>query len=504
MKNLSVNTISNIVTKLWSMISIYLFIPLYIDILGETSYGLVSFFATLQSALNILGLGLSNTLRREFASGEDTIENTVKKYKLLRSIENIYFLLGAVIVCICAIGSTSISQRWLNIESLDSEMVASVISLMGCSIALQLIANLYAGCLFGLNHQVLANIICIIWSAAKSIGVLIIIAIISQNLVFFYGWHILVDLLYLIIFRIFVLHKLNLKIKVRWRWVDFVNISTIWKYASGILFISFIVLINKQLDKVVISKYLTLTELGAYNVATTLGSLSSIIPTALYATVFPRFTNYATTKNKIVLEKEFMQINRLVGLVLSAMGAYIAVYAIPLIQIWTRSDSYTSILGNVGTLVVLAVTVTEYQEIPYALALANGNTKYNVIVGGIFIPIIFVSTYLGIINYGLLGAGIVYLIMMMAQTLLYEFLVYRKYLKISPVLLILKDTIIPFVVCFGVAVISKLCIEKVTTNPIAESAFAVLMGAITLGILLILTVKKNTRNILIKNGGKNK
>ena len=190
MKSLGKNSLSNVATKLWSMVSIYIFIPLYIKILGEASYGLVSFFATMQTALNILGLGLSNTLRREFAVGERLEDNSIRKYKLLRDVELIYFAIGIFIFLICFFCSGYISERWLNIENLDGAMVSSVLVLMGTSIALQMIANLYAGCLFGLDYQVYANTLCIIWSIAKSVGALLIISFVSPNLILFYTWHV--------------------------------------------------------------------------------------------------------------------------------------------------------------------------------------------------------------------------------------------------------------------------------------------------------------------------
>lgn len=501
MKSLGINIASNIVTKIWNMMSVYLLIPAYIKILGETSYGLVSFFATLQTVINVLGLGLSNTLRREFASGENTEINSIRKYKLMRSVENIYFLIAIFVMIICKFGSRSISEKWLNIETLDSSMVANVISLMGVSIALQLIANLYVGCLFGLDYQVFANILCIGWSVTKSIGSLVIIAFISPSLILFYGWHITMDIVYLILLRINSQRKLSLKCTPKWSLKDFSNIVMIWKYTCGILFISFIVLINKQLDKVVISKYLSLSELGAYNIATTLGSLSIIVPTALYTTVFSRFTNYATTGEKEKLEKEFMKINKIAGLVLSSMGSFIAVYALPLIRVWTGTDSYISILGVVATIVVLAVAVTEYQEMPYALALANGNTKYNVIVGSVFIPIIFITTFYGITKYGLIGAGVVYLVIMGLQTLIYEFLVYRRYLSINPFVLILKDTIFPLSMCLIIAFGSKRIIKSFTSSDMIQSAYAVFIGFIVLSILLIAFARDELKILFTKKRG---
>lgn len=494
MKRFGVNTVANLIARVWSLVSIYIFIPMYIDILGETAYGLVSFFATLQTALNLLGLGLSNTLRREFAAGENNQDNAIRKYKLLRSVELIYIVLGIVIILICSVGSDAIANNWLNIEELDPILVSKVISLMGISIALQLIANLYAGCLFGLEHQVLANSFCVGWSVVKYVGSLGILLLISPDLSLFYTWHILTDLGYMLILRIYSVKKLEIKTKVHWRLSDFSNIKDIWRYTCGILLISCVALINKQLDKIIISKFLTLTELGAYNVATTLGNLTSIVPAALFVAVFPRFTHYATTGNEIQLQKEFTVVNKTVNIFLSCMGAYVAVFALPLIKLWTGSNSYAGILGNVGMLVVLAITMAEFQEIPYALALANGNTKYNVLVGSVFIPIVLITTYIGIKYYGLVGAGIVYLLMMLGQTVLYEYLVIKKYLNKKSWNVLLNDTFLPLLISLVIAFGSRAFVFSVTKSAFEQSAFAVLCGGITLIFLYIFLAREEMKD----------
>lgn len=500
MRRLGANTISNIISKLWSTIAIYLFVPLYIKYLGETAYGLVSFFATLQAAMNLLGLGLSNTLRREFAVGDtDDICNGTRKYKLLRSTELIYFILAIIIFFICAFGSGFISSNWLNIESLDESLVSSVISLMGLSIALQFVANLYAGCLFGLERQVRANVYCVGWSAFKSIGSLMIIIFIKSDLALFYSWHIVSDILYLVILRISILRNLEYDKNAKWNIHDIRNIETIWKYATGILLISFVALINKQLDKVIISKYLTLTELGAYNVATTLGGLTTIIPAAIYTSIFPRFTSMVTgTDGGSDLVNEFNIVNRVTSIFISCLGAFIALFAVPLIYIWTKSTVYTSALTTVGPLVVMAIAMIEYQEICYALALAHGNTKINVIVGVVFIPVIAITTWLGIKNFGLMGAAVVYIIAMTAQTFTYQYLVLKRYISDNPVKLIILDTVVPILLALILAFFSKYLIEKITGSYVLQAGLAVLSGGLALCISLFVLARKELSLIVNK------
>lgn len=502
MNRIGSNTIVNLVARIWSMISVYIFVPIYISILGEPAYGLVSFFATLQTAFNVLGLGLSNTLRREFAVGEREKSNDIRKYKLLRSIELIYLGIACLICAICFFSSDKITTEWLNIESLNPLLVSQVISLMGISIALQLVANLYVGCLFGLNHQVLANVACIVWSASKSVGSLLVIWVLKPSLILFYTWHILCDATYLIYLRIKSVSMLHLEKNDRtWSPKDFLGIKYIIKYAMGILFISFVALINKQLDKVIISKNLTLSELGAYNVATTLGSLTTFIPTALYVSIFPVFTKLATTGEKKQITELFTVINKVVNVILSSMIAFIAIYSSSLIDVWTGSNTYVQILGSAGVFVVLAVGLVEFQEIPYALALANGNTKYNVLVGGAFIPITFISTYYGIKYYGLLGAGVVYMSLMLLQTLFYDYLIYKKFVYDKPVVHIFTEILIPLGVALVIAFLTKCVVDKTNLGSVNTVFVAIILGIITLTIEMFLFARKEcTRIIKLKKG----
>lgn len=484
------NALSNIATKLWNMISIYIFIPFYIKFLGGEAYGIVSFFATMQTAINLLGLGLSNTLRREFAVVEDEKNGDYRKHKLLKGIEIIYWFIALFISGICLCFSRVIAEHWLNIGEFEPNYISNVIFLMGISIALQMVANLYAGCLFGLDYQIEANLYCIVWSILKSCGSVFIVWLLSPDLRIFYGWHIVTDCLYVLVLRISIKIKLKTDKNCKWTVKDFKILKGIWRYAFGILIISFVALINKQLDKIIISNLLSLTELGAYNLATTLGSLTTIFATAMYISVFPTFTNYVTSSEKPYIEQKFLSVNRLTNIVTACIGAYVAVFAIPLIELWTQSDIYSEMLQMAAPLVVMAVAFTEFQEIPYALALAHGNTKINVLMGIAYIPFVCIITWFGIKKLGLVGAGSAYLVVMFSQTLIYEYAVYKKYLKTGAFRLILSDTIIPVLLSVASSFITFKTLRSFVVSNIVLVFGGILLGAITLVLLIFIFEKK--------------
>lgn len=497
MNKISKNAIANIITKLWTLVSVYIFIPFYIKFLGEESYGIVSFFATMQTAINVLGLGLANTLRREFAVktyNED--EDNIRRNKLLHCIEIIYWIIACIVSVTCFWGSNNIASSWLNVGSLLPEYVAMTITLMGISISIQIVANLYSGCVFGLDLQASANGFQIIWSILKYCGSLFIIMFVVVDLRAFYLWHVVTDIAYLLVLRIYLAIKIKPKKKYKWSFSDFVVLKSIWKYAIGVFVISIIALVNKQLDKIIISNLLSLTELGAYNLATTLGGLTTVFSTAMYVSVFPSFTSDIALGNKNSVQERFLSINKLVNIITLCMCCYVAVFAIPLIQFWTRTTAYNDMLQIAAPLVIMAVSITELQEIPYALALAYGNTKINAILGLSYLPIVCVTTWYSIKKWGLVGAGSVYFILMISQSLIYEYAIYKKYLQNNPIRLIIRDTIVPLIISAVLAFLSYNLVLNFDLPNSTVVLIAIVCGGATLVIEMLLLNRKQLKVLL--------
>ena len=95
MKNIVVkNSVANIIAKIWSILSLYLFVPIWINLLGIEGYGVISFYTVLVTLMHFADAGLSATLTREFARGD--IDNRYRR-DLLRTIECIYIIISVLI-----------------------------------------------------------------------------------------------------------------------------------------------------------------------------------------------------------------------------------------------------------------------------------------------------------------------------------------------------------------------------------------------------------------------
>jgi len=488
------NILANLISRIWSLISIFIFIPLYIHFLGIELYGLVSFFATMQSVLFLLDAGLSATLRREFSFGESNLENSIRRYKLLRSIEFCYLIITSTTIILCFLGAEFIVNKWLNIGNINPSIAITTIRLMGVSIALQFLSTLYYGGLLGLQKQVITNIYQIGWSLLKNGCVLLILWLITPDIRLFYIWFIFTDLLYLALLRIKIYRSLSIDNKYSWNFKELNNLKNIWKYASGILTISIISAFNFQLDKIAISKFLPISDLGTYNLAFSLSQIPVILVNAISIAIFPRFVNYYSTNESQKLQSLFTFANKILGIFAICVSISICFYAQELFVFWTRNPELSSNAWLPATILTIGSLFLALQIIPFNLALAHGVTIINTVYGLINISVLIPLLLILIKSYGIIGAALSWFLILLIFTPFYNCYIYNKFINNNWLKWFLKDTIFPLFFVFVLSTIFYI----VGTLSNLNSSYVIIYAIFTGMAVLTLTIYIFNKNIFSK------
>lgn len=86
MNKVAKNIVANYLGKLWGFVSIFIFVRLYIDLLGVESYAIINFYTVILGLLVFADAGLTATLTRELARDI----NVEKKANLVYTFERIY------------------------------------------------------------------------------------------------------------------------------------------------------------------------------------------------------------------------------------------------------------------------------------------------------------------------------------------------------------------------------------------------------------------------------
>ena len=332
--------------KLWGFVSIFIFVRLYIELLGIESYAIINFYTVVLGLLVFADAGLTATLTRELAR-----EISVKtKANLVYTFERIYIGICLLLILLILLFADYLANNFLKSNFYTVEDVAYFLRLIGVGVVLQLFSTLYEGGLNGLQHQVLTNKVKIIWSAFRA-GLILIPLYFIPKLELYFWWQIFCNIFLLLIFRNSLYNCLGEK-KLVFS-IDLFKSTS--KYALGMMGIAFISAINIQVDKLIASKYLGLTEFGYYSIASTMSQIPTIIVTPIIISVFPLFTNYVSQLKNFELSGVFHKYSFLIS-TLGAIAAFcIASYSIQLVTLWTGEPEIAQATNDVVKLLVLGV-----------------------------------------------------------------------------------------------------------------------------------------------------
>ncbi len=451
------NIFANYVGKVWSFISLYLFIPLYIKYLGVEAYGIINFYTVLTSLLLFADAGLSATLIREFAKND----NKVYCRNLLYSIEFLYLFISSAIIIALFIMAPIIAKNWLNTNLISNDKVAHCIRLMGVSIAFHFFSTLHNSGLMGLQKQVLANGIQVLFSAIRS-GLVLVALIFAPDLIVFFYWQIACNILF------FFINRYQLWKQIRFESIpifDKTILAEIKRFAFGMMLMAIVASLNSQLDKLVVSKYLPLKQFSYYSLGGSLGQIPVILINPLTLAILPILNKIVHLDAKKELKKVFHQYSFLITFISSLLGIILFCYAKNLAFIWTGNEEIANNIEETASLLAIGNIFLAIQYMPYLLAIAHGHTQTNLFIGIGSIVLLVPLLNIFINNFGLIGAAFPFLLLNGLSFIALGYFILNRFLKGEFSKWLIKDTILPLSINFVLILIVNQ-ITKTTSSPI--------------------------------------
>ncbi|PQA95865.1 hypothetical protein B0A69_05720 [Chryseobacterium shigense] len=398
MKNSNIaKLISNYGSRLWSLLSIFIFVPFYIQILGVENYAVIGFYALILGIISFADSGMSSAVIKEFSQNH----SPSYKYSIFRSIENIYLLVCLITMIVIVLGSDFIAEKWLNSNTISIGTLSYYISLIGIGATLQLLTSLYFGALFGLGEQVKANFYQIIWNIFRAGMIIPILIFYKPELEVYFIWQIVCNLIYLVILRIQsinILRKLDSNLKRSFKKIP----SSILNYIGGMLFIAVISAINIQADKIITSSIFTLKIFGYYNLASIIAQIPVIFGTPLVMFVFPLFSKFTSDDKNISII--FDKISYLLSIIIFPISFLIIFFPVEILKLWNGKNIESGMFEPLAHVIRLLITGSIFLalQLPlFYLLLSKGKTKYTIYQGVIQvivgIPLLyFCAKYYGI------------------------------------------------------------------------------------------------------------
>lgn len=419
------NVAANFIGRVWTALVQLAFIPLYIKFLGMEAYGLVGFFTTLQIVFFLLDMGLSTALNREVARRSVQEDSAQKTRDMVRTLEAVYWAIALLIGCLI-VGLSPLIARWANAEKLSPETLRNAIAAMGLAIALQFPFALYQGGLLGLQRQVLVNCILVISATVRAVGAVLLLWLVAPTVQVFFAWQIAVSAAQTLVGAAALWRSVPKGARARFQ----KNLlASVWRFGAGMAGITALAVLLTQLDKVIVSKLLSLETFGYYTLAGQVATCMSTIASPVFTAMFPRFSQLVMLEDEQALSALYHRACQLVSVLVLPVAAVLVVFSREVLLLWTHNEMVAEKAHLLVSLLVGGSALNGLMSMPYALQLAHGWTRLALLMNLFSVIVLVPATYFLAVRFLAPGAASVCVILNATYVLIGVQLMHRRLLK---------------------------------------------------------------------------
>ena len=454
MRSIKLSLLTNFLSQFWGALIGFVFIPVYVRILGIESYGIIGFFATLQAWFILLDLGLTPALSREMSRFLGGAYSAQAIRNLLRSLEFLCLAIALIILGSIFTASHFFGYQWFKTGQLEAQTIQNSLGIIAALVALRYLEGFYRAALIGLQLQVWCNLWNIFLAALRNIGVIGVLIWVSPTLEAYFIWHTLVSVLALGLYIYKLDHELP-KAPIRAQF-SLIAVKGIWKFAGGMVAINFISMMLTQMDKLLLSKLLDLKIYGYYILAATLAGICYMVVGPITSGFFPFMVEKSTRADHQTLTSYYHQGSQLVAAATTPVALMLLFFAQPAIYMWSGNVELAQNAAPILSVLVIGCYLNSLMWMPYQFQLANGITKIilfgNLIATFIFVPgIYFLLPLHGVIGiawlWGVINCGFILIIIPVMHQILLKGEMWKWYLQ---------DTLMPFLGALIVVLIAYL------------------------------------------------
>jgi O-antigen/teichoic acid export membrane protein len=245
--------------------------------------------------------------------------------------------------------------------------------------------------------------------------------------------------------------------------------------------ISILSVLLTQLDKIILSKILSLEMFGYYMLASVVAMSLGRIFTPIFFSIYPRFTQLVAAGREDDLIRLYHKCCQFVAVLILPVAIVMAFFSYEIILLWTHNPITAENTYRIVTIIVCGTALNGLMNPPFALQLAFGWTRLsllkNIIAAILLVPLIIVLT----LRYGAVGAATAWLILNLGCVIFEIPVMHGKILRTEMWSWYWKDVCVPLLVCTIVAGVGRIVLRE----PVPRHSmllYLAIISALTLGV----------------------
>ena len=343
-------------------------VPVLVHQLGSRGMGVLAFSWLVTAIAGALEMGLSPALSGELARRRTEPGAPPADRRLVRAFEIPSWLIAAIIALVMAVSGGWIAQHWLSLGAAETGLHQAV-RMMGLVACLTLPMSMYVNGLLGVERYQSANVTRILTAVAQHGGgalavvwfrdprAWLLTAILAQAMGVLLG------------------RTLLLRCLAPGRGIDWAGLHARRVFAGGLGGIGLLSALISSLDRMVVSRLLSLEAFAAYSLAAMVGNGFRLLATPVFGVLYPRLTTLMAAGDRQAATRLYLTASRWMAVCFAPAVAVVALAAQPVLQMWCRNHELARLAAPAAGLLAAGSALNALMTAPYALQLSVRWTK---------------------------------------------------------------------------------------------------------------------------------
>jgi len=348
---------------------------------------------------------MTPTLSRESARYCGGAISVGELRRLLLTIEWLFIAVAVVGSLSLALCSHKIANTWLHAEVLAPFEVQMSIIFMGVVIALRWVGGVFRGAIAGFEKMAWLGCFNSGIATFRFVVVLFVLHSLGARPTVFFGYQAIMAILELALLR-WKLYRLipptTVKMNTKWTWA---SVKPVIVFSASIAFTSSIWVMVTQLDKLVLSKILTLTNYGYFSLAVVVANGVSLLTGPISAALMPRLARLVAAADDAGVILLYREGTQMVAILVMPAAMMLCYFAPEVLFAWTGNWTIASKAGPVLRLYALGNCFLALLGFQYYLQYAKGNLKLHVLGNVILVVALIPTVIWATLRFGSIGAG---------------------------------------------------------------------------------------------------
>jgi O-antigen/teichoic acid export membrane protein len=346
-----------------------------------------------------------------------------------------------------------LARHWVQARTLPPETVEQAVALMGAALAAQWPIGLYGGGLMGAQRQVTANLIHAGGHTLRLAGAVVVLAAVSPTITAFFAWQAIASAIHAVALMVAFWRCVPAAARrPRPRWAP---LGAVWRFAAGLTGIMLVSTFVTQVDKVILSRLLTLEAFGYYTLAAVAANGVFYLVRPFFAALAPAFTEQAAAGDEDRLRELYHRACQWLSVVMLPPAIVLALFAPEIMTLWLGDARAAAEAQLLVRLLVAGNALGGLMYLPYALQLAYGWTRLALVTTLGAAVLLVPAVVVGTLRYGAVAAAAAWVVVNAGYLLTAIPAMHRRLLRGEHVRWYLEDVSAPLLAALAVVTVAR-------------------------------------------------